>query len=357
MNPVSLIPTPDAIPVHWGWFKLFLVLTFFLHLLLMNTMLGIGIIALIRSLFTASGADDVCREIGKKLPFTIAFAVNMGVAPLLFIQVLYGQFIYTSSILMAVYWLSIIALLIIAYYSAYLYYYTFDTTGSARTIFIALSVVHLLVIAFFFTNNMTMMLSPEKWQRYFSAPGGMLLNMSDPTLLPRYLHFVLSAVAVGGLFLALMWEIKRRGDAGLYRDRIRQGLRWFTSATLLQFIVGSWWLLMLPKPIIRIFMGGNPPATVLFILGILGTVAALVFGFKGRVRPCTGATIFTIFSMVLMRDQMRTAYLKPHFELSSLETVPQYGSLILFLVALVVGAAAIVYMLRIASRGKKEVRS
>ena len=107
MDPLSLIPTPDAIPVHWGWFKFFLILTFFLHLLFMNTMLGIAIIALARSLSDVGRTEAVNREISQKLPYTIAFAVNMGVAPLLFIQVLYGQFIYTSSVLMAVYWLSI----------------------------------------------------------------------------------------------------------------------------------------------------------------------------------------------------------------------------------------------------------
>lgn len=37
------------IPVHWGWFwfQLFLFLTFFIHILLMNVMLGTGFIALV----------------------------------------------------------------------------------------------------------------------------------------------------------------------------------------------------------------------------------------------------------------------------------------------------------------------
>jgi len=322
----------------------------------MNTMLGIGIIALVRSLFGFNRAEAINREISQKLPYTIAFAVNMGVAPLLCIQVLYGQFIYTSSVLMAVYWLSITAILIIAYYSAYLFHYTYDAAGSARTVFIALTVVHLLIIGFFFTNNMTMMLSPESWTRYFSNPGGTLLNLSEPTLIPRYLHFVLSAVAVGGLFLAVMWEIKSRTETR-HQDKIKHGLRWFTWATLLQFAIGTWWLFALPKHVVRIFMGGSSWATLLFTLGMLGTVVSLLFGFKGRVKSCAGATILTILCMVLMRDQMRTAYLKPFFEPSSLVTNPQYGSLVLFLLFLVVGAAAIAYMLKLAFGNKKEARA
>lgn len=38
MNP--LIPTPDTLPVSWGYFQSLLMLMFPLHLLLMNAMLG-----------------------------------------------------------------------------------------------------------------------------------------------------------------------------------------------------------------------------------------------------------------------------------------------------------------------------
>lgn len=46
MDPL-IIPQPDTIPVGWGWFQFLLLLTFPLHLLAMNAMLGglaIGII-------------------------------------------------------------------------------------------------------------------------------------------------------------------------------------------------------------------------------------------------------------------------------------------------------------------------
>lgn len=357
MTPESLIPTPDAIPVHWGWFKVLLLTTFILHLLCMNTMVGIGIIALARSLFNRTGASAYNREISAKLPYTIAFTVNMGVAPLLFIQVLYGQFIYTSSLLMAVYWLSITAILIVAYYSAYLHHYTFDSAGPARDVFMAITVINLLVIGFFFSNNMTMMLSPGGWARYFSSPGGTLLNLAEPTLIPRYLHFVLSAVAVGGLFMALVWENKAQDHEVAGRETVKQSLRWFTAATLLQFGVGTWWLMALPRPISRIFMGGSAWATAFFALGTLGTVLSLIFAHKGKTRLCAGATLATILCMVLMRDQLRTAMLAPYFKLSSLVVDPQYGSLALFLVFAGIGGGAIFYMLKLAAGNKPEVRS
>ena len=357
MDPAALIPTPDAIPVHWGWFKLLLLTTFFLHLLCMNTMLGISIIGLFKSLFDPSGSQEYNREISTKLPYTIAFTVNLGVAPLLFIQVLYGQFIYTSSLLMAVYWLSITAILIIAYYSAYLHHYTFDSAGPARAVFMAITVINLLVIGFFFSNNMTMMLSPEKWVRYFSSPGGTLLNLGEPTLIPRYLHFVLSAVAMGGLFMALVWKLKPHAHISVCREKIKQSLNWFLVATLIQFGVGTWWLLALPRHVVRMFMGGSAWATAFFALGLLGTILSLIFGYKARVRLCAGATLMTILCMVLMRDALRKVMLEPYFSLAMLEIDPQYDSLVLFLVFLCIGSAAIVYMLKLAFRNNREVNS
>jgi uncharacterized membrane protein YwaF len=42
MDPATLIPYRDTIPVHWGWFQFLLILTFGLHILFINAMLGSG---------------------------------------------------------------------------------------------------------------------------------------------------------------------------------------------------------------------------------------------------------------------------------------------------------------------------
>ena len=36
----SIIPTADTIPVHWLWFQVLLIVTFFIHMILMNFLLG-----------------------------------------------------------------------------------------------------------------------------------------------------------------------------------------------------------------------------------------------------------------------------------------------------------------------------
>ena len=354
MDPSFLIPVPDAIQVHWGWLNFFFILTFVLHLLFMNAMLGCGIIALVRSIKGRPKDLFIAKEISLKLPYTIAFAVNMGVAPFLFIQVLYGHFIYTSSVLMGWYWLSIIGIIIIAYYSAYLFDFKFDVLGPFRTISIAICVVLMLLVAFLFTNNMTLMLRPEKWTQYFFNAQGTILNLSEPMLIPRYLHFVCASIAVGGLFLAIIGKIKAKTGNNGFEEMISSGMQWFSFATLMQLAIGFWFAASLPKDILHLFLGGSNTATLLMGAALISAGAALFFGFKKQIWLATSAVVFTIVGMVLIRDIVRLAYLKPYFVLSDLVVEPQYSPLIIFIITLVAGIGLVGYMLKLATKKKKE---
>ena len=354
MDPAALVPYPEAIPVPYGWFQALLILTFVLHLLVMNTMLGSSIIALITELSSSKTSSRTTRGISEKLPTTIAFTVNFGVAPLLFLQGLYGHFMYTSSVLMAVYWLSVIGLLIIAYYCAYLYDFKFEALGGSRTIFIALTTLLLLIIAFFFANNMTLMQLPEVWSRYFANPRGTLLNLGDPTLWPRFLHFVVASVAMAGLAQALLAKWRQgRGDADAAQD-IALGLRWFSAATAVQILGGFWFLMALPTDKMYLFLGGDILATAFLGIGLCVALGALIAGLMGQVWLATGSALATVVVMVLMRDILRQAYLAPYFSLSDLTVVRQYSPMLLFLVSFVAGIAIIAYMLKLAASAGKE---
>ena len=87
MDVSALIPTPDFLPVPWPWFKVLLVLTFVLHLLLMNLMLGGSLLTLFGR--RREGVPPPARGI----PTLIALPINMGVPPLLFVQVLFADLI------------------------------------------------------------------------------------------------------------------------------------------------------------------------------------------------------------------------------------------------------------------------
>lgn len=346
----ALIPSPDVLQVHWAWFQGLLNVTFVLHLILMNLMLGGVLICFVNQLRGTSAEVD--RFVVGKLPFAIAFAVNFGVAPLLFLQVLYGHFIYTSSILMAWSWLSVIALLLIGYYGVYVYGIKWERLGKVRGFVSGTVACCFLLIAFIFVNNMTMMLVPETWQRYFANPRGLLLNLGEPSLFPRYFHFIFASTAVAGLGLALYgdWQIQR-GHAEKKEAR-KLGLHWFIGSTLAQLGVGLWFFKALPAHVSSFSGSGLAWLFTLFLsVAILGTLLALVFALARKVRLTALATLVTLVVMVGVREIVRLQYLAPYFTPDDLKVMPQYSPLLLFLLFFGGGIALVWYMVRLVMTG------
>jgi hypothetical protein len=350
MNPAALIPTPDTLQVPWGWFQGLLLLTLFLHILVMNMMLGTAVIALVNLFRSGGDATPLARDISRKLPFAIAFTVNFGIAPLLFVQVLYGNFFYASSVLMANFWIMAIALLIIGYYLAYILDYRFDSFHSGRVLLIGCTVAALLAIAFLMTNNFTLLERPETWVRYFDRPTGMLLNLGDPTLFPRYFHYVAAAIAIGGLSLALLgdWRL-RRGDQSA-AAAVHSGCNWFAYATIVNFGIGFWFFGTLPRQVHDLTTISGILIGVLLLIGIILGILAVIFSLQARVRPILYTALSAVLIMILMRELVRVAYLRPYFSLADLQVAPQYSPMLAFLVIFAAGLVLVGWMLKLAWR-------
>ena len=341
-----LIPSPDTISVAWGWFQGLLMLVFPLHLLLMNAMLGSTAIALYARIKGGETDIRLSHELAKVLPFLVAFAINLGVAALLFIQVLYGHFLYTSSVLMAVFWLGVPLFLIIAYYAIYLYDFRFASLGRGGTLLMVLALAIFLTIAFFFTNNMTLMLEPGQWSAYFRNPGGTILNADSSVIWPRYLHLIIGGLAVGGLFVAVFGRFKGQRDPQLGARALELGMNLFTILTFAQIVIGFWFLASLSRPVMLLFMGGDMTATALLAIGLLLAVAALATGIRRNIILSASLTVPLVFVMTFLRDAVRSGYLKPFFTPDMLRVVPQYTPLLMFILTLIGGIATIIWMLR-----------
>ena len=340
MDPAALIPSADNIPVAWGWFEVLKLVTFVCHLLLMNAVFGGAVFALLRG--NSSGAGP---QLAKRLPTTLALTVNLGVPPLLFVQVLYGQFLYTAAILSAVYWMLLIALVMIAYGLLYVYAGRLKSAsaGPLSALALPVAVCFLLATSFILTNIMSLAIRPEGWTQYFQNPHGTILNLGDPTLFPRWLHFVFAALATGGLFTALL-NFRDTGSEAA-KARTIMGMKWFTHVSLIQVAVGLWWLMALPREVMLLFMGGSALHTAVFLVALGADVAVLVLGFMGRVVSATAALVLTVAVMAGMRELVRMAYLGQYFHPRNLEVTNQYGSFFVFLLSFAAGLGAIAYML------------
>ena len=206
----DLFPLLDPIPLPapvWLLKSLHLLLLS-LHFVTVQLLLGGLLVAFVWSLLGHLRRDANCRaasgELAGYLPVVVTYVVNLGVPPLLFTQVLYGVALYTSTVLIGAYWISVIFLLIAMYYMLYA---ATRRLASGRTWwFLALaSLLIVLGIAKIYSTTMTLMLRPEVWQTMYRATAhGTLSPPHDPTLLPRWTFMVCAALTVTGSALVVL---------------------------------------------------------------------------------------------------------------------------------------------------------
>jgi hypothetical protein len=342
----SIIPTADTIPVHWLWFQVLLVFTFFIHMVLMNFLLG-GSLLTVWDLLTGK----LEKRTSGSIPTLVALTVNFGVPPLLFVQVLYGHFFYSSSVILGVPWILVVPILILAYYGAYIFVKKSDKApylSKGALIFTSLS---LLYIAFVFVNNNTLAIQPDRWGIYFEDPSGRNLNLGAPTLWSRYLHFLLAALAIGALGRAIAYHFSKLSKK-VKESQIKRNLKIFGWITVIQFAVGSWFWLTMPDAVWKTFMGGSFFATFMMVAGWLLALLILHSAFTGRLKAAMILGGLEVLVMVIVRDLARGAYLKDVFRPSQLENVGEQSPLIVFLLIFVVGLLAIYYMIRLIFKSK-----
>jgi hypothetical protein len=355
----NLIPSldPNPLPAPYWVFKLLLLVTFFLHILAMNFMLGGAVLALAARWRSGNhhNGNRIFFDVAKKLPSLLPATITLGIAPLLFVQVLYGQFLYTSSIIMAWPWFLVLVFLTIAYYGFYFVsFQTEERPGRAGGVML-LSVVLIFIIGFVYSNNLTLSQTPSRWAaKYFADPAGWNLNLSEPTLLPRFLHFFTAAVAVGGLLLVLIALAKWKRDNEYARYVFQFGGKAFMYATMAQILVGIWFLASLPRDMRMLFLGDNSLATILLVLGVAGAMGSILIMAEAlrdeNVRLAawyvSGITGVVILNMSVMRDMLRGAYLKPYFHPEQFIVKTQWTVFPLFLVLFIVGVILWVVMLK-----------
>jgi drug/metabolite transporter (DMT)-like permease len=355
----SMVPTldPNPLPAPYWLFKLLLLVTFFLHIVAMNFMLG-GAVLAVFARFTSKGKEfrnRIFLDLAKKIPVFLAATITIGIAPLLFVQAIYGQYFYTSTILIAWPWFLLLVLLVVAYYGFYYVAYNGKRRPGPAGIVLLVSLALVLIVGFIQSTNVTLMQNPTHWAaKYFASPTGWSNNLSDPTLIPRYLHFVTSAISVGGILLVLLALVRWDDDRDYASYLFQYGGKAFMYATMAQFIIGSWFLISIPRNFRMLFMGDNPLASALFIVGILGTVGAIFLMSdalrKQNIRMAaygvSGILAVVILTMILMRDILRDAYLEPYFHPHQFAVKTQWAVLPVFLVLFLGGVGLWLLMLQ-----------
>jgi len=347
MTPVIPAPVPVPLPAPAWLLQLLLVFTFILHLLPMSLLLGGGVLLTLSSYLGRRNSQhrELARRAACVMPPVVAFAITFGVAPLLFLQLLYGQLFYTSSVLMAWAWLAVVGLVVLGYYGLYWFTMQQEQLGTQAFWVISVTAIFFLFVAFVFSRNMSFMLRPQDFYGVFLTRGvGNYLGSFDVLGLARFVHVLVGSLAVAGLGLALLARAWRGEAPELAAWACRYGVKWFMAGTGVQFLVGLWFLFSLPGEIRGLFLGADKQATAALAVAIVLALLALAV-VRRSLLASTVAIVATVSLMAIIRHWVRVAYLRPYFDPRALPVESQWPVFAIFAVLLVAGLATVGWML------------
>ena len=345
---------PIPLPAPVWLFKILHDLTFALHLASVDLLLG-GVMLGIA--FSMMGRTQAAGMIMHRLPTLMAFVINLGVPPLLFAQVLYGRALYTSSVLIGAWWISVIFLLMASYYGLYAAAQRADARRPWKVPGFA-ALLLILTIAFIYSNNMTLMNRPQAWvAMYHASPAGLQLNTGDPTLWPRWFFFVTGAFPVAGVAPALL---ALRSDVEPYTARFLRtaGTVAISFGLLAEATFGVYAWEAQPAAVIASVM--HDPLYGTFVWAWLGTGALLMvsglFLALWRIVPIIAALLafLNVASTVMVRDGIRDYTLRAAgFEVWNRVVVTNWSVVAIFLVLFVAALGAVGFLISVVAKARR----
>jgi len=209
---------PAGVPAHPVLFQGLMIFTWIFHIAFVHLTLGAAGLAIVAFLRVGKGPywERLSMAMTKVAKVGVSLLIVLGVAPLLFTQVIYDPQWYASNVLSARWAIGFIFTLIVAYCLWFAFYWG-NHEGAKRHI----GWYAVLALALFCLDGLIMhvlayqALLPEQWMGWY-APGG-VVDTRGATLhalqWPRFLFIMsLSLPAVGLYLLAYADYFSRRAD-------------------------------------------------------------------------------------------------------------------------------------------------
>jgi hypothetical protein len=246
---------PAGVPSHPIIFLVLGVLTWALHIAAVQVMLGASSL----TLFGAFSSNPHWRRLAAAMLSTakvaVSVAIVLGVAPLLFVQVIYDPFWYTSNVLSARWVIGFIVILILAYLAMYTFYYrnpSLATQPTRSPTHLLISLLLMLVVGWIMHVLSYQMLLPEQWMGWY-APNGQI-DPSGSSLhgysVTRFAFFILLSVAViaAWLFAYRRYLMGRQDDDASYIAWLLPlAHKLMLAGGVLAVASGALWLSTLPE--------------------------------------------------------------------------------------------------------------
>lgn len=297
---------PFDLPWPTAFYEIFYVLTLGIHVVFMNYVLAGTIVLLVGYLRpTDRGKGASCTILKEWLPFMLSGAITAGVAPLLFLQILYKQNYYTANLLLFNRWMAILPVLIVGFYSMYLLKSRWLANRSWKLAALVAS-IPVLTIAFtgysWTENHLLSIRTPAYWGEFYASKSQLY---TDSQLLPRLLIWGVGAFPT--MFLVLGWQHWYR-SSGTAEKLARRAL----ASLFLVACAAAWYYMKTDEATRMAFV--SPLAKLYFGLSVAGTVLQLAGWFWisnckqlriSNLSLVTAGLTLTIVGMTVCREAIR----------------------------------------------------
>jgi hypothetical protein len=352
---------PFNLPGPTIWYVVLYVVTLLLHVAFMSYVLAGSVmlgLAGLRGMLglgernrqaAASAWSPVTRILKDWMPFVLSAAITAGIAPLLFVQILYQQEFYTANLLSFHRWMSILPVLIVAFYLLYLLKaHRIEGRVVLQGIVSMLVMASMLFVAWSWIENHLLSLDRSAWPGQYERE---MMVYTSPAIVPRLAFWVVSAFATGALLIS--WQI-RSGASDVGEQAVTQSGRPLASLAIATIVPAAIGML----PVFLWPLGDKPQATGTMLwawVSIAGAaLAAVAWGavaWRGVLNPglLTAASIGTgLFWLgaLAVRESARIATIGIETVAARHRDVGTLAGFIVFLVFAVLGIGTIAWVIR-----------
>lgn len=146
------------------WLALYLV-TFALHVVLVGYVVGGSAYALVAALRRTD--DPIAARVRDLLPFMLGLGITAGVAPLLFLQLLYQHRFYSANLILGPRWGAVVPALITGFYALYLVKAT--ARPLVRRLALGVALATFVFVAWSWTEINGLMQDQAAWRAMYAA--------------------------------------------------------------------------------------------------------------------------------------------------------------------------------------------
>ena len=360
---------PAGAPAHPLIFLVLGVVTFALHMTAVNVMLGTLGLSAWGSFSQNPYWQRLAGALGTTAKVAVSVAIVLGVAPLLFVQVIYDPFWYTSNVISAWWLLGFLAILTVAYLALYRFYglnHQYAEDGSALPIqgapqgglWLVGSFILMVTCGVIMHAVVNQSLQPGEWMNWY-APEGVV----DPhgrelhsITIARVAFFLLLSIPVtaGWLFGMRRYLLSAGEEDYGYIDFIENlAHNMARIGSLLVLLASAAWMMTLPESMVWF------RSSLWMLLGLipLAYFGAMSFIQKKRVLcifcnyMAFGMTLIMAIVLAALREVLRFVTLleAAGWDALAYKVNMDWSSTVIFFVTfLVVGGLNLTYLLTLA---------